>query len=67
MDPVVIAAIGLAVFFLVNMPVGFAIIMATLLYFDTQHSLEVGLSSQRMISGASPFPCCGALFLMAAP
>jgi tripartite ATP-independent transporter DctM subunit len=49
---------------MINMPVGFAIALATLLYFDSQQALQVGLLFQRMISGTESFPLLAVPFFL---
>jgi tripartite ATP-independent transporter DctM subunit len=63
-DPVTVSVVALAVLFMINMPVGFAIALATLLYFDSQQALQVGLLFQRMISGTESFPLLAVPFFL---
>lgn len=61
-----VSLIALAVLFLLNMPVAFAIAISTLLYFLGQTGLPVNLMLQRMVSGVESFPLLAVPFFVMA-
>ena len=61
-----ISLVALGVLFLVNMPVAFAIAVATLLYFLNHSEIPVALMLQRMISGTESFPLLAVPFFVMA-
>lgn len=61
-----ISLIALAILFLANMPVAFAIATSTLLYFLSQTALPNTLMLQRMISGVESFPLLAVPFFVMA-